>query len=72
MPLKKILNDCFTGKNDNTHDLFKYLFALGFFVICYVAIKTHASIVEVGGTLGSYFTLGASALYIKKSTEPEK
>jgi hypothetical protein len=70
--LKKIFNDCFTGKNDTTYDLFKFLFTVGFFVLCYLIIARNASLTEGGTVLGAYLTLGATSLFIKRSTEPDK
>ncbi len=68
--IEKIFSDCFTGKDGTTYDLFRFLFAVGFFALVLLMIISKPSLGEAGGTLGAYFSLGAGALYIKKSTEP--
>jgi len=68
--IKKIFNDCFTGKNDSSYDGFRFLIFFGFFIVSYIIIRTNITAVEAATAYSIYFSIGAVSLYIKKDVEP--
>ncbi len=74
--IKKILNDCFTGKDNRTFDWARILWALGGFAfVLYAGWETfktsHFAAQDYGIGFGGIMGGGGASLAFKARTEPD-
>lgn len=76
MNFNKLIKDCFTGRDNQTIDVGRVLWVIGFFVflgLCITeVIRGHDfKPLEYAGGMGTILACGGAALGFKRSTEPD-
>lgn len=77
LTFKKILFDCFTGRDNETFDIGRILWALSVIIFLALAVwdvpMTHDfNPLDFGGGLGAVLAAGGAAIGLKSKTEPDK
>jgi hypothetical protein len=74
--VNKIINDLLTGKDNQTHDLGRWTWLIGFVAI--IAIATYEvmqskaiSLTELASALGIVSGAGGASVMMKQNSEPE-
>lgn len=75
--MKKLLHDCFTGKDNKTYDFGRIIIFLACLVFFYCSVaetlKGHDfQPIEFGTGFGLLFGAGAAGLHFKRKTEPDE
>jgi hypothetical protein len=73
--MNKILNDLLTGKDNETHDLGRWTWMVGFIAIIVIAIyevmqAKSISLTELASALGIVSGAGGASVMMKQNSEP--
>ena len=73
--MNKIINDLLTGKDNQTHDLGRWTWLIGFFAVIVIAIyevmqSKSISLTELASALGIVSGAGGASVMMKSKTEP--
>ena len=74
--MNKIINDLLTGKDNQTHDLGRWTWLIGFFAVIMIAIyevmqSKSISLTELASALGIVSGAGGASVMMKSNAEPE-
>jgi hypothetical protein len=74
--MNKVINDLLTGKDNQTHDLGRWAWMLGFLTVIAIAIyevyqARPISLTELASALGIISGAGGASVMMKSNTEPE-
>ena len=74
--MNKIINDLLTGKDNQTHDLGRWTWFIGFVAIIAIAIyevmqSKAISLTELASALGIVSGAGGASVMMKQNSEPE-
>ena len=73
--MNKIVNDLLTGKDNQTHDLGRWTWLIGFFAVIVIAIyevmqSKSISLTELASALGIVSGAGGASVMMKSNSEP--
>ena len=73
--MNKIINDLLTGKDNQTHDLGRWTWLIGFFAVIVIAIyevmqSKSISLTELASALGIVSGAGGASVMMKSNSEP--
>jgi len=73
--VNKIINDLLTGKDNQTHDLGRWTWLIGFFAVIMIAIyevmqSKAINLTELASALGIVSGAGGASVMMKSNSEP--
>jgi hypothetical protein len=73
--MNKIINDLLTGKDNQTHDLGRWTWLIGFFAVIMIAIyevmqSKAINLTELASALGIVSGAGGASVMMKSNSEP--
>jgi hypothetical protein len=73
--MNKIINDLLTGKDNQTHDLGRWTWLIGFFAVIVIAIyevmqSKAINLTELASALGIVSGAGGASVMMKSNSEP--